>query len=117
MNSQYEKEISRISKIVSNVANSESINITSSKCSAYYSTIISKLQSNHKQLYKASCSKARKAEVENIINGNVKEVVTIFKKNIEERVEYDKNYISNLSKFMPLLRNILLNVTLEVPSI
>lgn len=55
--------------------------------------------------------------MENIINGNVKEVVTIFKKNIEERVEYDKNYISNLSKFMPLLRNILLNVTLEVPSI
>lgn len=68
-------------------------------------------------MYKRTCSKGKVAEVETIINGNVKDSITIFKDKVEERMNYDKLYIANLGNFMPIIRNILLNISLEIPSI
>lgn len=68
-------------------------------------------------MYKRTCSKGKVAEVETIINGNVKDSITIFKDKVEERMNYDKLYIANLGRFMPIIRNILLNISLEIPSI
>lgn len=87
------------------------------KCSNYYSRIMTSLQNNKKQMYKRTCSKGKVAEVETIINGNVKDSITIFKDKVEERMNYDKLYIANLGNFMPIIRNILLNISLEIPSI